>query len=70
MDPNTRKQEFMGDGDIKTAQGHTDDVTALAISPDRKKIASGQVGSNPSVIMWDVDSKKIEKKYSLGKGKR
>jgi len=70
MDPVTKNQEFMGAGDKKVTQGHNDDITALAISPDRKKVATGQIGSNPLVIIWDIASKKIDSKLTIGKGKR
>jgi WD40 repeat protein len=36
-----------------TITGHTDDVTALAISKDRKLVATGQNGVKPTVWIWD-----------------
>jgi hypothetical protein len=35
-------------------EGHTDDVTALCVSSDRKMVASGQNGQKPMVLIWDA----------------
>ena len=35
---------------------HTDDVLCLAISPDRKLVATGQLGTKPSIIIWDAET--------------
>lgn len=36
--------------------GHDDDITALAIHPNRRLMASGQLGKYPLVCIWDNDS--------------
>eukprot|EP00736_Rhodelphis_marinus_P001305 Rmarinus@m.21730 len=36
--------------------GHNDDITCLAISPDRRLVASGQVGKRPYVCVWEVET--------------
>lgn len=33
---------------------HTDDITSITISSDRKYAVSGQVGSAPAAFMWDA----------------
>lgn len=33
---------------------HNDQVSALAVSPDRKLVASCQEGRRPSIIVWDA----------------
>ena len=35
---------------------HTDDITALTISADRKYVATGQVGPAPAVFVWDSET--------------
>jgi len=47
-------QKFMGSGDSKKANGHTDDITALCIHPDKEHIATGEVGKDPKVIVWNT----------------
>jgi microtubule-associated protein-like 6 len=34
-------------------QGHDDDVTCLALAPDKRVAASGQLGKDPVVLVWD-----------------
>ena len=33
---------------------HTDDITAMTMSADRRLVASGQNGVKPSIILWDA----------------
>jgi WD40 repeat protein len=33
---------------------HTDDITSITISADRKHAISGQVGSSPVAFMWNA----------------
>ena len=33
---------------------HTDEVMSMCISPDRRYIATGQLGRNPIVVVWDA----------------
>jgi microtubule-associated protein-like 6 len=44
-DPPSHKQDFF--------RAHIDDITACAFSPDGKTIATGEVGPNPSIYLWD-----------------
>ncbi|KAI9142861.1 WD40-repeat-containing domain protein [Paraphysoderma sedebokerense] len=56
--------------------GHTDDVISLTIHKDKKLVATGQVGSNPSVHIWKVNdgSSSVScehiAKFDVGKGLR
>jgi WD40 repeat protein len=51
-------------------EGHTDDVTALAISKDRTLIATGQNGVKPIIWVWDSVTAKPLYKKRLPKGSR
>ena len=35
---------------------HTDDIICLAVSPDGKQVATGQMGKRPCVLVWDAGS--------------
>ena len=39
--------------------GHSDDITALAIHPDKKTVATGEVGKNPKIIIWNTETMEI-----------
>ena len=65
MDINTNTQLFFGGGtlskNIKAATDqHDDDIICLAISPDRKLVATGQVGPNPKLFIWDAETGKLK----------
>jgi WD40 repeat protein len=49
---------------------HTDDITALRISSDRRSVVSGQVGSSPAAFMWDSVTGEKQQRYKLPKGSR
>jgi WD40 repeat protein len=70
MDSTTLKQKFMGAGDIKSAKGHTDDVMALGVSPDRKSVITGSLGAQPEIIIWGSDSMEIKGRTKLGRNTR
>ena len=56
LDPHTKRQKFF--------LGHTDDITSIAMAPDRRTVATGQVTSraddggkaNPYVCVWDSET--------------
>lgn len=49
---------------------HNDDITCLNISRDRTLIASGQVGSKPSIIVWNCVDLEPVQRIVLPKGSR
>lgn len=63
-------QSFLGAGEKKTANGHTDDIVSLAVTRDRTLLATGQVGEKPLVCIWDLASGALKTKFSLGRGMR
>lgn len=70
MDVNTLKQKFMGSGEVSAAKGHTDDIMALGISPDRKWVVTGSLGAQPDIILWGSDSMEIKNRTKLGRNTR
>ena len=46
----------MGAGLKEQARGHKDDITALAMHPDKNIIATGEVGKNPKICVWLADN--------------
>ena len=38
---------------------HTDDIISLALHPDRKVVATGEIGSSPVVYIWDTEGLEI-----------
>jgi WD40 repeat protein len=44
-DPTTHTQRFFKE--------HDDDITAIAYSPDRRVIATGEIGAKPKICVWD-----------------
>lgn len=45
-------QKSMGD----QLSCHRDDIITLAVSKDRKKVVTGQIGKYPSVHVWDAQT--------------
>lgn len=41
---------------------HTDDITAIAFSPDRKTVATGEIGKQPKIYVWDSRSMQVIQK--------
>lgn len=70
LNTSANTQRFMGAGESKTANGHTDDITALAIHPDKKHVATGEVGKNPKVIVWSTETMQPVKSFRNGRDSR
>jgi WD40 repeat protein len=58
-DPSTHTQRFMS--------SHIDDVTAIAFSPDKRLVATGEIGAKPMICIWDAVTMQL--KYPPIKGK-
>jgi len=43
---------------------HTDDVTAMAVSPDGKTVATGEVGKKPKIFVWDAITMQVLHTFS------
>lgn len=56
METKTLKQRFMGAGNAKTADGHTDDITCLAVNENKSMAATGSLGKQPLILIWDTNS--------------
>lgn len=54
MNTKTLEQKFMGAGNTKTANGHVDDITCLALSPNKKLAVTGSLGKQPLLLLWDT----------------
>ena len=48
LNPGTWTQDFHRD--------HSDDIISVAVSPDRKLVATGQLGRKPSIVVWDAET--------------
>ena len=70
FDLKKNSQKFLGAGNSKTANGHTDDIVSLAVSGDKTLLATGQVGAKPIVCVWDLATGELKTKCSLGRGMR
>jgi microtubule-associated protein-like 6 len=46
MNTKTKKQRYFCK--------NNDDITAICVSQDGKMVATGEVGSKPSVFVWDT----------------
>jgi WD40 repeat protein len=70
LNTDTNTQRFFGGGDKSKLKGHDDDVTALAIHPKRKYVATGQVGKDPLICVWAAQDCSLLAKFKLGKDTR
>lgn len=70
LDVPSNTQKFFGTGLANEAKGHNDDITALAICPNRQLVATGQRGKKPFILIWDSETNEIKAQCSLGRNKR
>eukprot|EP00826_Nyctotherus_ovalis_P024590 TRINITY_DN189_c0_g1_i1.p1 TRINITY_DN189_c0_g1~~TRINITY_DN189_c0_g1_i1.p1 ORF type:complete len:694 (+),score=220.79 TRINITY_DN189_c0_g1_i1:111-2192(+) len=59
LDPKTNTQKFFGGGSTGkplSKDMHDDDIVCLSISPDRKYVATGQVGAKATLYIWDAET--------------
>lgn len=60
----------MGAGESSSTKGHSDDITALCIANDKCTVATGEVGKNPKIIVWNATNMSISKEFRQGRGSR
>lgn len=78
LNQQSNTQKFFGGGQVdnmaknvsNTNDAHSDDITALTISSDRKWAATGQVGSSPVAFVWDATTGQKKQRFQLAKGAR
>lgn len=78
LDMKSNTQRFFGGGMVdQKAKNisddtlcHTDDITCITMSSDRTLAASGQVGSAPTVFIWDAKTGEKRQRFKLNKGAR
>lgn len=56
LDVAKNSQRYFGGGLLEHAHGHSDFIQALALSPDRVYVATGEVGVNPKICVWKCDA--------------
>jgi hypothetical protein len=54
MNTKSLEQRFMGAGNTKTANGHVDDITCLALNSNKKLAVTGSLGKQPLLLLWDT----------------
>lgn len=70
MNTNTLKQRFIGDGLLKQAVGHIDDIISLGICPQRKRVVTGSIGARPLILVWDSDTMQVIATANLARNTR
>jgi len=68
LDPQSNTQTFFASGystKDSTKRYHDNDVVCLSINPDRKLVATGQVGLRPILNIWEADTGKFRCKYEM-----
>ena len=78
LDPSSNTQKFFGGGPVGpshkahdgAARQHSDDIMCLALSPDLRTAATGQVGSRPAIFAWDTTTMETKSRWQLPKGSR
>ncbi|CAG9313094.1 unnamed protein product [Blepharisma stoltei] len=72
LDKSNNTQKFFGAGNVKQANGHSDDITALAVTTNRDLVATGEVGQNPKICVWSVSNPEAGPRVDvkLGRGRR
>lgn len=70
MNVNTLKQKYFGAGLHGQSGGHTDDIMALGVCPQRKNVVTGSLGAKPEICLWDAQSMKVIARTNLGRNTR
>jgi WD40 repeat protein len=66
LNTTTNTQRILGGGEKTSFKGHNDDITALAISTDKKTVVTGSVGKNPQICVWDVEAGTVTATFNQG----
>jgi microtubule-associated protein-like 6 len=51
LDPETHTQRHF--------DKHSEEVTAIAFAPDRRTVATGEIGKRPKIFVWDGISMQV-----------
>lgn len=70
MNSTTLKQRYMGAGENKQVDGHTDDIISLGICPNRNLVVTGSLGARPLILVWDSRTMEIIARANLGRNTR
>jgi len=70
LDKTKNTQQFFGGGSTEQTVGHNDDITALAVSPDRELVATGQVGKDPIICIWRASTCEKIAQFKQGRDTR
>lgn len=57
-------QSFLGGGDLRECEGHSDDIMTLAMSQRRTLVASGEIGRNPVICIWRMETEDCAKQVA------
>ena len=55
LNTGSNTQSFLGGGELVAAQGHSDDIVAMAVSKGKDLIATGEIGRNPLICVWKLE---------------
>jgi len=78
LDKKTNTQKFFGGGAVEAkhksqqtdANSHNNDIMCLAMSFDRTKVITGQVGKKPVAFVWDAKTGEKIARFALPSGSR
>lgn len=78
QDCSPQQQKFFGGGEVDNTaknvandnEGHTDDITALAMSECRGAVLTGQNGNKPVMFLWNSCTAEKMMRFKLPRGSR
>ena len=59
LSKSTNSQSFLSAGDLTDSMGHSDQIQATALSLKRDFLATGDIGRNPLICIWQLFSKSL-----------